>query len=411
MKNWKAEIIAIGDEMISGARLDTNSQWLAQQLGDMGIESRFHSTIGDDLGDGVLAFQTAVRRADLVISTGGIGPTKDDLTRQVLADVGAVPLEFHPETVDHIRNIYTKMNRAMPASNQHQAWFPQGSSIIPNAEGTAPGIDLTLESPSGPSRIFALPGVPYEMKEMWAGHVRPAIQDLTGYRQVIKQHVVHCFGAGESQIETLLDDLTERDHNPRVGITASQATISLRIMVTGVDDLDCLNQIRPTLALIHERLGNLVFGENGVELQDVLVQMLIDRCESISLVDYGFGGIAGQTIFDSDQDRRVCRTTLALAEPALLPWLGPSDDVVGDAARKIRLDAQTSIGVAVSKPITSESEYHRCYQVAIADAGQVTRYTLHYGGHSGLRRSRTTKQILNQIRLHLLQQPINDTAG
>ena len=403
MKLWKAEIIAVGDEMTLGQRLDTNSQWLSIQLCDLGIEPTFHTTVGDDLEDGINVVTTAMHRADLVIITGGIGPTQDDLTRQVLARVANVELEFHPEVAEHIQSIFTRTNRPMPENNLIQAWFPAGSRIIANREGTAPGIEMDCQTELRRSRIFALPGVPYEMQQMWVDYVFPAIGAMIGKPQIIKHHVVRCFGAGESQIETMLAGLTERGRQPRVGITASQATISLRITAVGDDESDCQTQLGPTLALINQRLGDLVFGENEVALQDIVVDHLARHGLTFAMIDYGFGGAASHALSLAKLGPQVHAGTIVLPARKLNAWLGGDQDtdIVTAAARKIRADFDADIGIAVSEPESATNGDSEGFEIAIVDHGTAVAYSLSHGGHTGLRHSRTTKQILNQIRLHL----------
>lgn len=392
MNSKTAEIIAIGDELVSGQRLDTNSQWISAQLGEIGIEPQLHSCVGDSLSILESAFHQAAKRSDFVIVTGGIGPTKDDLTRQVLAKVAGVELEFHPKIEDQIRAIFAGIGREMPENNSIQAYFPAGSHIIPNAEGTAPGIDITIDD----SRMFALPGVPYEMKQMWADYVAPVISQRDK-SLVIRHHVVHCFGMGESQVELMLDGMTERDHVPRVGITASQATISLRITAVGKSEQECNLQIKKTCDTINQKLGDLVFGENGVELSEVIISQLTELNQTIAITDFGFGGSAGVELLRANQNRgRVVNSTAS--QPA------NQEFQLEAAAQSIRESTGADIGVAIS-PL-QESENKTSYQIAISNSSDSKTATQQYGGHSGLRQMRTTKQILNQIRHFLRGKPL-----
>lgn len=392
MDSKTAEIIAIGDELVSGQRLDTNSQWISAQLGEIGIEPRFHTCVGDNWPILVAAFQQASERSDFVVVTGGIGPTKDDMTRQVLAEVAGVELHFHRQIENQIRAIFTAIGREMPESNSIQAYFPAGSRVIPNAEGTAPGVDIEI----GEARLFALPGVPYEMKQMWADYVGPAISQRDS-SEVIAHHVVHCFGAGESQVELMLEGMTERDREPRVGITASQATISLRITAVGSSEPQCRQQIEQTSQEIRKKLGDLVFGENGKQLEDVVTETLAALNQTIAIADFGFGGAAGLALIRSEQgSKTVIRSTAGNVK---------QNAGIESAAKSIRESSGADIGVAISA--VQSSENGETYQVAIADKIHVDTSTQRYGGHSGLRQMRTTKQIINQIRHFLLERLAN----
>src|SRR6516164_3679473 len=164
----KCEIISIGSELTSGQNLDTNSQWLSQRLAEMGIPVGWHTTVADDLSDNVDAFRIACRRASLVIATGGLGPTQDDLTRDALAQVAGVELVLHQESLKRIQQIFARFKRPMAERNRVQAMFPAGAEPIHNARGTAPGIWMRV----GDSTIVAMPGIPSEMHAMFETRVK-----------------------------------------------------------------------------------------------------------------------------------------------------------------------------------------------------------------------------------------------
>ncbi len=384
-----AEIIAIGDELVSGQRLDTNSQWISGQLGELGVETRFHACVGDNLEEMQAAFHTAIGRSDFVICTGGIGPTKDDLTREVIAKVAGVELEYNADAEQHIRSIFQSYGREMPENNRVQAYFPVGSQIIENPEGTAPGIDLEV----GSARVFALPGVPYEMKQMWADHVTAALAGNSRL-QVMRHHVVHCFGAGESQVELMLDGMTARDHVPCVGITASQATISLRISARGETEEACEEQIRQTTDKIDQRLGQLVFGENGTELEDVVVERFRELKLKAAIHDYAFGGAAGLLLLNADARKES--ETIVCSNASRFDSF-PQHQSVAELAEQLRDQHAVDVAIVISPLIkTDEGEV---YDVAIVREDSTDCSTHKYAGHSGLREARTVKQILNQMRL------------
>lgn len=301
----QAEIISIGDELTSGQRLDTNSQWLAQRLTDLGIQVVAHSTISDDMEINIEAFRTASRRADIVVCTGGLGPTKDDLTREAMALAFELPLETYPEALAHIEKLFQARQRPMPERNKVQALFPKGSRIIPNPHGTAPGIDLTVNTNSRPSRFFALPGVPAEMKQMWEETVLPRlIQECGAGKRQIRYATLKCFGIGESEVEVRMPDLIARDRVPRVGITASRATITLRIAAEGESLEACQQLMAPTIQEIRERLGDIVYSEIDEELPDTLIKMLQQRRQSVAAIEFGEAALLGYWLAQA-QDRHA----------------------------------------------------------------------------------------------------------
>ena len=290
----RAEILSIGDELTSGQRLDTNSQWLSEQLGNLGIKTAFHTTVGDSMSDNVDAFRTAARRADIVVATGGLGPTADDLTREAMAEAFRLQLEIRPEALEHIESLFARRKRPMPERNRSQAMFPVGARIIDNPHGTAPGVDLVApESKSdgtSPCRMFALPGVPAEMMQMFKATVEPRLMNEMGIgAQRWFFHSLKVFGIGESDVEKKLPDLIHRDRDPIVGITVSKATITLRIAALCSSESEFQEKIQSTLSEIHSQLGLLVFGEGEIDIDEAVHRMLTERGVSLGVLEVGAG--------------------------------------------------------------------------------------------------------------------------
>ena len=290
----RAEIISIGDELTSGQRLDTNSRWLSEQLGNLGVKTVFHTTVGDSMADNVDAFRTAARRVDIVVATGGLGPTADDLTREAMAEAFHSPLELRPDALAHIESLFVRRKRPMPERNRSQAMFPFGSRIIDNPHGTAPGIDLvvanTMQGSSGDCRIFSLPGVPGEMMQMYAAVVEPRLVQEMGVGA--KRWCFHClkvFGIGESDVENKLPDLIRRDRDPIVGITVSKATITLRIAALCANESEFQAKIQPTINEIRSQLGLLVFGQGEIDIDEATHRLLLEKNVSLGVVEIGSG--------------------------------------------------------------------------------------------------------------------------
>ncbi len=290
-----AEVISIGDEMTSGARLDTNSQWLSRRLGELGIAVAFQSTVGDTLQHNVDVFRIACSRADIVVATGGLGPTRDDLTREALAILTGQALELRQDAMDHIVALFSKRKREMPERNEVQAMFPRGSEQVFNPQGTAPGIDIVVpREGTAPSRVFALPGVPAEMKRMFDDTVAPRLLGLSGGSNCIRHLVMKFFGTGESDMEQRLGEMISRDREPRVGITVSTATISLRITATGNSNEACDAMIRQTKEEILQRVPEFYFGDGeDFEQYHAIDRDLRRRAESLTVIELGYAAPLG----------------------------------------------------------------------------------------------------------------------
>jgi nicotinamide-nucleotide amidase len=411
----KTEILSIGSELTSGQNLDTNSQWLSQRLAEIGIAVGWHTTIADDLEDNVEAFRIAARRATVVIATGGLGPTQDDLTREALARVGGAELVLHQESLEQIRQMFARRNRTMPERNRVQAMFPAGAEPIPNERGTAPGIWMRV----GECLVVAMPGVPSEMHAMFEGHVKPRLVALGLGGGVLVQRKINCFGAGESAVEEKLLDLTRRGNVPEVGITVGDATISLRILARAATAAEAQAQIEPVERTIRERLGDLVFGVEEEDLQDAVVRMLIDKrrtlatAESVTagLVAHRLGLVPGASqCFRGGMvayDNRVKVEMLAVPQ-ALIDEQGVVSGPVAEAMAvgcrtRFRTDvAVSTVGIAGPGGGSTDKPVGLVY-AGLACEEHSASFAFSWIGSRYEVQSRTAKMALNLVRLHLLK--------
>lgn len=226
-----AEIICIGTELLLGQTVDINSAYLARELADLGINLFHKSTVGDNLGRIVPLLRQAWNRSDLVILSGGLGPTQDDLTREAVAELLGEPLEFREEAWEEIVTYFKKIGRPLPESNRRQAMFPASARVLPNRLGTAPG--LLVESAG--KYLFAFPGVPRELIGLWEEQARPFLKRIlteTGH-PVLTSKMVRMIGIGESAMEERVMDLIRHQTNPTIAPYVGKGDVLLRITARG----------------------------------------------------------------------------------------------------------------------------------------------------------------------------------
>lgn len=411
MDTPRAEVIAIGDELTSGARLDTNSRWISQRLSELGVAVLAHTTVGDDLDTMVDAFRAAMARAEVVIVTGGLGPTEDDLTRQALAAAAGRPLVLDAPSLAAIQEWFARRGRKMAESNRRQAMLPEDCRPIDNPHGTAPGVAMQVSQPSGqPCHLIALPGVPAELYEMWSASVAGMLEDLLPARRVIRHRCIQCFGVGESRLEEMLPNLIARDRSPRVGITVHQGTISLRITATAADEATCQRHIESTVATIDQCLGTLVFGEGDEQLEHAVFKLLDSRQATVAAVEWGTAGQVALWLAEAaghwPRNRGGCVVPSLAAANALLDRAGI--DLPRDAPLDQRLIGLCRAGqhqfgadyILVTGPLPASGTDR--FSAALATPDGITVRSFPAVPHPSLRRVLPAKQALNLLRLALL---------
>jgi nicotinamide-nucleotide amidase len=411
-----AEVISIGDELTSGQRLDTNSQWLSARLGELGVQVLYHSTVADDLQANISVFRTAISRSDVVVASGGLGPTADDLTREVLAQVSGRELLLDSASLSHIRQLFARYKRDMPERNRAQALFPAGSRVIFNPNGTAPGIWMDVARPGGQTcHIFALPGVPAEMFEMFDKTVGPAVVGLSDRPRVIRHRRIKVFGAGESHVEQMLPDLIRRGRTPSVGITVHAATITLRITAEGATPEECFAAMEPTEATIRQCLGSLVFGDEDDELEDAVVRLLTSLGHTLCTAEVGTGGSVAKWLSYAAGGGpfylggQVINSTAMLVKAlgdagGLVASHGAASREVADAmAASCRTTSGADFGLAIGPfPTEGAHDPEVPFYFSLATPHKVTTKASSLVGHPSIWTPRAGKAALNLLRLTLL---------
>ena len=289
----RAIVISIGNELTLGQTVDTNSAWLSQRLAEIGVRVRSHVTIDDELEPIRSAIERASAEADVVLISGGLGPTEDDLTRQALAAAMGVELQCDDERVAEIRSYFSRRDLPMPETNLIQAHVPAGATAIRNTCGTAPGLRAELNH----ATVFVLPGVPREMKEMYRLDVQPELRTRSG-DAIILARTILAYGAGESAVNERIRDLMSRAGNPTVGTTARQTIIGVRIHAFGENPDDAKVLLDATSREVRDRLGPLVFGEDEDTLGSAVVRLLIDRKMTVATAESCTGGLIAKSLTD-----------------------------------------------------------------------------------------------------------------
>ena len=349
-----AEIIAVGTELLMGQIANTNAQYLSSRLADLGINVYYHSVVGDNPGRLKVCLEQALERSDIVITTGGLGPTKDDLTKETIAEAMELPLVIHQESLDYIRCLFEKQHRRMYNNNVKQAYLPSGCKVIPNHNGTAPGCIVQ----KGGKTVVMLPGPPKEMIPMFEDTVFPYFEGKTHY--IIGSRVVKVFGIGESEMEMRIMDLVEQQTNPTIAPYAGAGEISLRVTAKchTRDEVEAL--IAPVVERIRERLGSHVYSDTGETLEEVVLRLLSERRWTLSTAESCTGGMLASRLIDVPGASRVFDRglvtysnaakvqELGVSQKTLDAWGAVSRETAKEMVEKLGERTKTTAGLAIT---------------------------------------------------------------
>ena len=286
-----AEIIAIGSELLTPSKTDTNSLWLTEKLNETGIEVKLKTVVGDDPARLEEAVRDALKRADVIITTGGLGPTEDDVTRQIVARSVGLELEFRQDLENGIRERFRSFGREMPEINRRQAYIVEGADVLPNSNGTAPGMLVSTDG----RLLIVLPGPPRELKPMFSDHVLPRL--AAGSSGVVfRKRIIKVSGLGESAIDEAIAPIykTFRDITTGILFNKSEVEVHLTAQASTGDAADARNE--ELVKLIVEKLGEAVFSTMGEEMEAVVGRLLRARGETLAVAESCTGGLIGSRI-------------------------------------------------------------------------------------------------------------------
>ena len=363
----RIEIVAIGTELLLGQIADTNSAWLGEHLAEAGVDSHFHQAVGDNKARIVLALRTALARSGGLIVCGGLGPTQDDITRESIAEVLNVELVRDERIVERINTMFMSRRRAMPDNNLRQADVPVGAATIEQVRGTAPGLICTL----GNKVIYAVPGVPHEMREMFDRGILPDLRSrmaAAGEEAVIKSRVIRTWGASESGLAEALDGrVAELDHRA----VSDGSTLTIAFLASGIEGIKVRVTARATTeteadqlladeekrvrAIVEERLGDIVFGIDDEAMEHAVAGLLVPRELTLGLAESLTGGLIGARLVNVPGSSRWFRGCIVAYDSAVkhsLLGVPPGPVVSAEAAEKMAEGARTALGADVGLGIT-----------------------------------------------------------
>ena len=320
-----AEIITIGTEILLGEIVDTNTRYLARNLRSLGVDLYRTITIGDNEERIASAIREAMQRADIVITTGGLGPTIDDPTREAVAKATGVETEFREDLWQQVVATIARYGRTPSENQKRQAYVPKGALGIENSVGTAPC--FIVETPR--NAVISLPGVPNEMEHVLHESIIPYLQKRFNLHEVIKVRVLHCAGLGEGMIDEKIADL-EMLSNPTVGLAAHTGVVDVRIAAKAKSESEANAMIAGIESQVRERLGSVVFGADEDKLEEVVLDLIARRGWTLTAIESGLDGLLA---------RKVPHT-------ASLPTLTP--DSLMQALRAAQADSQADVALGVS---------------------------------------------------------------
>lgn len=291
----KAEIITIGTELLLGEIIDTNSRYIARALRDAGVDLYHTSTVGDNPERIADVIRGALMRAHIIITTGGLGPTVDDPTRDAVAMAFGIQTEFREELWQQVVDRFARFGREPTENNKRQAYVPKGAVVIENPVGTAPAFIMETDT----SAVIALPGVPREMEHLMQNDVMPYLRERYDLSSTIKARVIRTAGAGESQIDEIIQDL-EKASNPTVGLAAHAGSVDVRITAKAENEEEARKIIAPVEAEIRKRLGDWVFGADEETLEGAALANIADKGWKLVVVEAGLKGRLTQRLMDAE---------------------------------------------------------------------------------------------------------------
>lgn len=414
----QAEIVSIGTELIFGQIVDTNAVYLSQQLQELGIDVFYRATVDDNEFRIIETLQTALLRNDCLVVCGGLGPTRDDLTREAVAKVTNSPLEFRPELLEIITNYFHRVRPGViiPENNRLQAYIPRGALYFINQRGTAPGLFIEVDK----KFIIVLPGPPRELKPMWEEQVVPELEKRIKSKQVIRYRVVKVVGMSESAIDEKLSDFMQPKSNPEVGLMAYPGEIAIRITAKTKSEPEAIALIKTVEQEIRNRFGDYIFGADNDTLESVVGNLLRQKKMWLSVAESCTGGLIAHRLTNisgsSDYfergivvySNRAKQELLGVPEETIQKYGAVSEQTALAMVNGLLKQTGTDIGIAVTGIAgptggTVEKPVGLVY-IALADLqNEQNCVKCNFVGERELIKWRASQEALDLLRRYLLK--------
>ena len=358
MKQRSAEILCIGTELLMGDIINTNAAYLAKELAGLGINLYHQSVVGDNPERLRQSLQLALKRADIVITTGGLGPTYDDLSKETIAACFGRKLVMDEDSLTRIQAHFLRLGREMTDNNKKQAMMPQGCIIFQNENGTAPGCAIEGSGELEGKTAIMLPGPPREMKPMFEQQVKPYLLKDSDTRLV--SHTMHFFGIGESMLEDRLRSLMEKSLNPTVAPYAKTGEVQLRVTARVKDDEDPNALLEPVMEQIRQTVGEFLYGVDVGDLQTAVVRLLTEKERKVAVAESCTGGYLAKRITDvsgsskvfecgvCSYSNRIKHQLLGVSEQTLAEYGAISEQTAAQMASGVRKLSGADIGISVT---------------------------------------------------------------
>jgi nicotinamide-nucleotide amidase len=416
----RCEVVAVGTELLLGQVVDTNSAYIGDQLALAGIDCHFHTKVGDNCERIASVLRIALDRSDAVIVCGGLGPTSDDISREAIAEALGVPLVRDPAMVERIRELFQARKRDMAPSNARQGDLPEGSTFIPQERGTAPGLICPAPGDGG-KVVYAIPGVPFEMKEMLDRAVIPDLKRRSGSTSVILSRMVRTWGLPESTLGELVagrvEALEERS-NPTIAFLASGIEgIKVRITAKGSSETEARAMLDEEEAELRAVLGDLVFGVDDESMERVVADLLVERGLTVGVAESLTGGLVGARLAETEGASKWFRGSIVCYDSKVKFDLldVPEGPVVSAEAAEAMargackaLEADVGISVTgVAGPTTQDDQPVGTVFMAVAVDGRVESAETHFPGDRQHVRQFSTISLLDMLRKRLLRSSAN----